>query len=217
MVSYLDENIGKLVSYLKEEGLYENTLIVFTSDNGPSYTGGTDSPWFESGGPFESIYGRGKGFVYEGGIRVPMIASWPTAIEAGSETDHISAFWDVLPTMCEVAGATSPGEIDGISFLNTLTNKKEQEEHEYMYWEFPEYQGQVAIRIGKWKMIWKDIKKGNKNIEVYNLENDLQEKNDISSDQPELVESFYEILKAEHKTPEIERFIIQPIEERAWD
>lgn len=94
MISYLDENIGKLISYLKEEGLYENTIIIFTSDNGPTYTGGSDSPWFNSGGIFNAEYGRGKGFVYEGGIRIPMLASWPAKIEAGTRTEHISAFWD---------------------------------------------------------------------------------------------------------------------------
>lgn len=212
MVSYLDENIGKLLNYLKAEGLYENTLIVFSSDNGPSYTGGTDSPWFESGGPFQSTYGRGKGFVYEGGIRVPMIASWPITIEAGTKTDHISAFYDVLPTMCEIGEVESDFTSDGISFLNTLTNNKDQKKHDYLYWEFPAYGGQVAVRKGRWKMIWPDIKKGNKEVLVYDLEKDIQESTDLSAAHPELVEELFEIVKREHSTPELDRFIIEPLE-----
>ncbi|MEL7120125.1 MAG: arylsulfatase [Bacteroidota bacterium] len=212
MVSYLDENIGKLVTYLKEEGLYENTLIIFSSDNGPSYIGGTDSPWFESGGPFASEYGRGKGFVYEGGIRVPMIACWPNQIAAGSSTDHLSAFWDILPTLCDVGKVNPTEDTDGISFLNTLANQGAQEQHDYLYWEFPEYSGQVAIRMGKWKMIWKDIKKDNKEIELYNLETDLREQSNIADQHPEIIQQFYEIIKKEHTTPELERFKIEALE-----
>jgi arylsulfatase len=217
MISYLDENIGKLVDYLKEEEIYENTLIVFTSDNGPSYVGGTDSPWFESGGPFESVYGRGKGFVHEGGIRVPMIATWPAKIKAGSESDHISAFWDALPTLCEVAEVEVPTSTDGISFYKAMMGDEEQEDHEFMYWEFPAYGGQVAIRMGKWKIIWKDINKGNKEVEVYNLEEDIQEQSDVAADHPELVKDFHRIIKETHTTPEIERFQIKNLEEFVSD
>ena len=212
MVSYLDENIGKLVSYLKEAGLYENTLIVFTSDNGPSYTGGTDSPWFDSARPFDSEYGRGKGFLYEGGIRVPMIASWPNKIKAGGITNHISAFWDVMPTFCDVVKTETPNDTDGISFYNTLIGDKTQQEHEYLYWEYPEYGGQAAVRVGKWKILWKNIKKGNKEIELYNLEDDIAERNNIAKNYPEIVEKLFEVIKKEHSTPEIKNFRMQAIE-----
>lgn len=213
MVSYLDENIGKLVDYLKKEGLYDNTLIVFTSDNGPSYIGGTDSPWFKSGGPFDSEYGRGKGFLYEGGIRVPMIATWPAKIKKGTKTDHISAFWDVMPTLTDVIGTNSPEDADGISFYNTLTETGKQQKHDYLYWEYPEYGGQSAVRLGKWKIVWKDIKKGNKKIELYNLEEDIAEHKDVAESHPEIVEKLFEIIKREHSTPEIERFKMDAIEE----
>lgn len=213
MVSYLDENIGKLISYLKKEGLYDNTLIIFTSDNGPSTAGGGDSPWFDSGGLFNSKYGRGKGFLYEGGIRVPMIASWPSKIKAGTSSDHISAFWDVMPTLCDVVNTKIPEDTDGISFLNTLTNNGIQNKHDYLYWEFPEYNGQVAVRIGAWKIIWKRIKKGNKNIELYNLEEDITETNNMADKHPEIVEKLFEIIKKEHSTPEIAQFKIKAIEE----
>ncbi|MDO5978336.1 arylsulfatase [Flavivirga spongiicola] len=213
MISYLDENVGKLIKHLKETGKYENTIIIFTSDNGPTYNGGTDSPWFDSAGPFASEYGRGKGFLYEGGIRVPMIASWPGKIKAGSTTDHVSAFWDVMPTLCDIVNTTTPKEIDGISFLNTLINEDKQKEHDFLYWEFPEYNGQVAVRMGKWKILWKDIKKGNKDVELYNLENDLIEMNNIADKHPEIIKRFYEIIKTEHSTPEIEKFRIDALED----
>ena len=212
MISYLDENIGKLVAHLKKTGQFNNTLIIFTSDNGPSYAGGTDSSWFNSGGPFESTYGRGKGFLYEGGIRVPMIASWPDKIEAGKQTDHISAFWDVLPTLCDITGITSPENTDGISFANTLFGKKTQQSHEYLYWEFPEYGGQVAVRMGKWKLLWKDLRKGNTNIELYNLDEDPAELNDVSVDHPNIVSMLKTIIQKEHTTPETERFVIPALE-----
>ncbi len=213
MVSYLDENIGKLVSYLKANNLYDNTLIIFTSDNGPSYIGGTDSEWFNSGGPFDENYGRGKGFLYEGGIRVPMIASWPERIKAGSRSDHISSFYDVLPTLNDVANVKTDFKGDGVSFYNTLINKDKQKEHEFLYWEFPGYNGQVAVRIGKWKIIWKDIKKGNKDIELYNLEEDESEQNNIAENHPEIVARLFEIIKKEHTTPKFKKFVINPLEE----
>lgn len=212
MVSYLDENIGKLVSYLKEEEIYDNTLIIFTSDNGPSYTGGTDSPWFDSAGPFLSEYGRGKGFVYEGGIRVPMIASWPSKIKSGSESELIATFYDVMPTLCDLTGIQASEVSDGVSFLPTLIGAGNQEIQEYKYWEFAGYNGQVAVRMGDWKMIWKEIKKGNTHVEVYDLSTDPEEQNDLSTQHPELVKRFNEITKKEHATPEIERFRIEALE-----
>lgn len=213
MISYLDENVGKLVSYLKKEGLYDNTLIVFTSDNGPSSAGGGDAVWFDSAAPFNGSYGKGKGFVYEGGIRVPMIATWPAKIIAGTTNHHISAFYDVLPTLNKVAHVQTDYKSDGISFYNTLTNTVKQEEHEYLYWEFVGYDGQVAVRMGKWKMIWKNINKGNKIVELYDLDTDIQEKNNIIKKHPELLKKFFEIVKKEHKTPENESFLIKGVEQ----
>lgn len=124
MITYLDDQVGEIVAKLKELGLYENTLIVFTSDNGPTYTGGVDAPYFESASPFETEYGRTKGFTYEGGIRVPMIAAWPGQIEAGTKTDHISVFWDVMATVGELTNTEIPKDTDGVSFLPTLTGKE---------------------------------------------------------------------------------------------
>jgi arylsulfatase len=177
--------------------LYENTLILFSSDNGPTYNGGTDSPWFNSAGPFKSEFGWGKGFTHEGGFRVPMIASWPGKIRAGSTSEHVSAFWDVLPTLCEVSGSKVPGDTDGISFLPELTGRR-QKAHPYLYWEFPETGGQQAVRMGKWKGIRQEIKKGNLKIALYNLETDLQELQDVSAKYPEIVRQMEQIMVKEH-------------------
>lgn len=211
MISYLDENVGKLVKYLKEEGLYDNTLIVFTSDNGAANGSGLDLEFFNSGGVFDEHYGKGKGFVYEGGVRVPMIATWPAKIKAGSKSHHISAFYDVMPTFNEIANVKTEAKTDGISFYNALTNSNKQKEHEYLYWEFSGYNGQVAVRMGKWKMIWKNIKKGNKGVELYDLEGDIKEEHNIMSQHPELLEKFFDIIKKEHTTPENVSFVIEGV------
>ena len=207
MVSYLDEQVGEIISVLKELNLYDKTLIIFSSDNGPTYNGGTNSPWFNSGGIFRSEYGKGKGFVQEGGIRVPMIASWPSVIKEGRKTDHISAFYDVLPTLSEIAGAEIPEDIDGISFLPTLLGEEQEKVKDYYYWEYPEYGGQVAIRMGKWKGIARDIKKRDDiKFELYNLEDDLLEENDLAAQYPEIIKKFHGIIEKEHVQPEILRF-----------
>ncbi|MDX2442918.1 MAG: arylsulfatase [Bacteroidales bacterium] len=202
MINYLDDQVGKLVAKLKELGLYENTLIIFTSDNGPTYAGGVDAAFFDSAKPFKSEHGWGKGFTHEGGIRVPMIASWPGHIEQGTENNHISAFWDVLPTFCEITNIPVPEDIDGISFLPALSSMN-QENHDYLYWEFPSYTGQQAVRIGKWKGIRQNIFKGNMDIELYNLENDIREENNIALEHPEIVKQIEEIMLIEHEPSEM--------------
>jgi len=211
MVSYMDEQVGEIVETLKELGLYENTLILFSSDNGPTYSGGADSPWFDSAKPFKSERGWGKGSLNEGGLRVPMIAQWPAKIEKEKETGLISAFYDLLPTLCEIVKTDIPENIDGISFLPTLFNKGKQNLHDYLYWEFPESGGQQAIRMGKWKGIRKGIHKDSLNIQLYNLKEDVQEMDDVAKMHPEIVKTMEEIFKKEHTTAEIERFRIKQL------
>jgi arylsulfatase len=206
MVSYLDEQVGQIVKTLQQYGLSENTLVLFNSDNGPTYGGGADSPFFESARPFKCEYGYGKGFVHEGGIRVPMIAKWPGRIQPGTETDHISAFWDLLPTFCEVAGTSAPEGIDGISFLPAVTGIGTQAQHEFLYWEFPSYTGQQAVRMGEWKGIRKGIFEGNLQIELYNLKTDIQEQNNLASNHPDIVTQIEKIMKQERTPPVVERF-----------
>ncbi|MCK5766352.1 MAG: sulfatase-like hydrolase/transferase, partial [Bacteroidales bacterium] len=207
--------IGELVSRLKELGIYENTLIIFTSDNGPTYLD-ADTKWFESAKPFQTETGRTKGHLYEGGIRVPMIASWPGEIKAGTETGHISAFWDVMPTFCDIAGTESPAFTDGISFLPVLSGE-EQAEHEYLYWEFAGYGGQQAVRMGPWKAIRRDIKKGNMEIELYNLDDDIREENNVAADHPEIIKQMEKIMIKEHVPSTIERFKMEALGDELTD
>ncbi|RLD61612.1 MAG: N-acetylgalactosamine-6-sulfatase [Bacteroidetes bacterium] len=197
MISYLDDQVGQIVSKLKELGIYENTLIIFSSDNGPTYTGGVDFEFFESSKPFHNGYGWTKGYLHEGGIRVPMIASWPGHISKGTVSTHISAFYDVLPTICEITEIEKPQNTDGISFLPELLGK-DNVKHEYLYWEFAGYNGQQAVRMGKWKAIRKNIEKGNLEIELYNLEKDLLEKNNVANENPLVIEKMEEIMRKEH-------------------
>jgi arylsulfatase A len=185
MVTRMDKDIGRILSLLEDLNLADNTLVIFTSDNGPTYAGGADSEFFESAGPLRGL----KGSVYEGGIRVPFIARWPGRIEPGSETDHPSAFWDFLPTACEIIGAKPPADIDGISYLPTLLGKsRKQKKHEVMYWELGRRQG---VRMGDWKAVRN--KPGNK-VELYNLANDIGEQNDLADKEPEVLVKMTELL-----------------------
>lgn len=206
MIDLLDQQIGEVRAKLEELGLSDNTLIIVTSDNGPSYTGGVDFDYFNSSQPFTNGYGHTKGFVYEGGIRVPMLVNWPGKVEAGTSSDHISAFYDILPTICELIGVEPP-KTDGKSFLSAIMGK-EQEEHDFLYWEFPEYDGQQAVRMGKWKAVRQHLNKGEIKTELYDLSEDPQEQNDVAETNPEIVSQIEEIMKKEHTKSEIERWQI---------
>ena len=197
MISCLDDQVGDIVMVLKNLGIYDNTILFFSSDNGPTYLGGVDFDFFNSSGPFQNGYGHTKGFVYEGGIRIPFIAAWPGHIEPGTESDHVSAFYDVLPTFCDITNIETPENTDGISFLPALLGKK-QLEHEFLYWEFPSYKGQQAVRMGKWKGVRKNIFKGNMHIELYDLETDIREEHDVSAEHPEIVAQIKQIMISQH-------------------
>ncbi|HDZ04097.1 hypothetical protein LCGC14_0217570 [marine sediment metagenome] len=213
MVSYFDENVGKLVQQLKDEGIYDNTLIVFTSDNGPSYAGGADPAFFDSAQPFDGGYGRGKGFVYEGGIRVPTFFTWAGKIKPATTSNHASAHYDMLATFADILDFEKPTDTDGISFLPTLLGEENQLEHEFMYWEFPEYGGQVAIRIGDWKVIRQHLKdEENPTLELYNLMDDPTETNNIAAKHPEILKKAAKIFEREHTEPETELFKIPLLE-----
>jgi len=213
MVSYLDENIGKLVKQLKNQGIYENTLIIFTSDNGPSYAGGADSEFFESAKPFDADYGKAKGFLYEAGIRVPMIASWPGHIRPNTKSDHVSAHYDMLATLADVAGYPKPEDTDGISILPTLLSEENQEEHEFLYWEFPSYGGQVAFRMGDWKLVRQNLVNDKEpTLELYNLEDDPTETKNVAALHPEVIAKASDIFDRERETPELENFKMPEIE-----
>lgn len=211
MVSYFDEQVGEIVATLKELGLYKNTLIFISSDNGPTFNGGTDSPWFDSAKPFKSEYGWGKGFLREGGIRVPMIAHWSGKIEPGTKTNLISVQYDVLPTLCDIAKIEPVEMIDGISFLPTLLGKDHQKKHEFLYWEFPAYGGQQALRMDNWKGIRENIFQDSMAIKLYNLEDDIQELRDVSIQNPEIIKKIVTIFENEHLPAEIEHFKIKQL------
>jgi arylsulfatase A len=208
MISHLDEHVGEIVGLLDELGLSENTLVLFSSDNGPTHdVGGVDTEFFGSAGP---LRGR-KGSVYEGGIRVPMIARWPGRVAAGSTTDHISAFQDVMPTLAELCGAELPEVYDGVSFLPTILGRAdEQRQHPALVWEFFGYRGQKAVRIGRFKGVMRDIQRGNDRIELYDLEADLAETTDIADRHPDVVAQMREIM-VNDRTPEPD-FPLQPFD-----
>ncbi|RIJ48541.1 DUF4976 domain-containing protein [Maribellus luteus] len=196
MVDYLDMQVGEIIAKLKDLGVYDNTLIIFTSDNGPHMEGGADPDYFDSNGPFKGY----KRDLYEGGIRVPMIAVWGNKIQAGSKSDHISAFWDVFPTVGELTGAQVPENTDGISFLPTLLGEQ-QKAHEYLYWEFHEMGGRKAIRKGNWKLVHYKVNKPEETTtELYNLETDPGEENNVATDHPNVVQEL-EALMENARTP----------------
>lgn len=192
MINLLDDQVGELVEQLRELGLAENTLIIFSSDNGPHLEAGADPDYFNSNGPFRGY----KRDLYEGGIRVPTIAWWPGQIEPGTESDHLSAFWDVVPTLAELSGQEIPGGLDGISFLPTLLGKPGQLQHEVLYWEFHKRGGRQAIRKGDWKLVRYNVYDPELiTTELYNIIEDPGENNNLAEEQPELVEELLEHLK----------------------
>jgi len=201
MVTLLDEDIGRLMALLKELKIDDNTLVLFTSDNGPHSEGGHNPKFFNSNGPFRGI----KRDLYEGGIHVPFLARWPGKIAPNSKSDLHACFYDFLPTACEVAGIKVPSGIDGISYLPALLGKeKEQKKHEYLYWEFYEGGGKSAIRKGNWKAVRVGLKKNpDAPVQLFDLSKDIEETKDLAKDNPEIVEEMLKIFKKEHTPSEI--------------
>ena len=194
MVSRLDRDIGKIMKQLDRLGLTENTLILFTSDNGPHQEGGADPEFFNSGGGLRGI----KRDLYEGGIRVPMIARWPGTVASGTTTSHVSAFWDFLPTACDIAGIDSPEHTDGISYLPVLKGQQ-QPEHGFLYWEFHEKGGKQAVLMDPWKGVRLDVSQNpNSPLELYNLAEDPAETNNIASAHPDIVVQMEAIMEEAH-------------------
>ncbi len=186
MITRMDHGIGEIMSLLRELGLDEDTLVVFTSDNGPTFNGGTDSAFFESAGQLRGL----KVSLQEGGIRIPMIARWPGMIEPGSVSDHVSAFQDWMPTLLEVVGGSAPTDIDGISLLPTLLgHPRRQWEHDYLYWE---HNGRQAVRLDNWKAFRRSIAEG---IELYDLDSDIGESKNVAADYPAVVARIGEIMR----------------------
>lgn len=203
MVSRLDHQVGELLSLLEELGIAENTLVIFTSDNGPHQEGGADPDFFNSNGPLTGY----KRDLYEGGVRVPFIAWWPGKIPADSKSDHISAFWDLMPTMADLAKIELNKEIDGISYLPTLLGENTQEQHEYLYWEFHELGGRKALRKGDWKLVrYNVLNEDNITTELYNLKEDIGETNNLAAQHPLVVEELMKLMDGARVPSEMFKF-----------
>ncbi|MGC6427658.1 MAG: arylsulfatase [Akkermansiaceae bacterium] len=204
MMENLDNQIGQILDLLKKHGVDENTLVIFASDNGAHREGGHDPTFWNSTGNLRGM----KRDMHEGGIRTPMLARWPGTIAPRKVTDHLSAFQDVLPTMCEVIGQPVPDQVDGISFLPTLKGHADQQErHEFLYWEFCKGDSQKiysqAVRHGKWKAYRQQRrnkkKPGMQALELYDLESDPFEKNDLAQELPEMVKKMEGFIEKAHR------------------
>ena len=207
MVTRMDRSVGRILEKLKALGLEKDTLVLFTSDNGPTHNvGGADSTFFNSAGHLRGL----KGSLYEGGIRVPLIAYRPGTIKPGSMCTERFYFPDVLPTLCEVAAATPPKDIDGVSFLPTLTGRGEQKQHEFLYWEFASYGGQQAVIAENWKAVRQNLAQGKVKTELYDLAKDESESTDLAAKHPDIVARLEGIMKREH-TPSAD-FPLQAID-----
>jgi arylsulfatase A-like enzyme len=198
MVSRLDKYVGDVMNAIKKSGIEKNTLIIFTSDNGPHREGGNDPEFFNSSGIYKGI----KRDLYEGGMREPFIAKWEGTIKPGTKNNYVGAFWDLFPTFEEIAGIKSNKKIDGISILPTLTgNDKQQKQHEYLYWEFHENNGRQAVRYGKWKGVKYNVSiNTNAPIELYDLEKDPSEKNNIASSHKDIIEKLELFIQQAHQS-----------------
>ncbi|WP_437920341.1 arylsulfatase [Sphingobacterium sp. LRF_L2] len=194
MVARLDLYVGQVVEKLQQLGLDQNTIILFSSDNGPHREGGADPQFFNSNGGLRGF----KRDLYEGGIRVPFVVRWPDVIKPNSTTNHVAAFWDLFPTFTEIAAVKNNSNIDGISILNTWKGKH-QKEHPYLYWEFHEQGGKQAIRSGKWKGIRLNAMSAHPApLELYDLQKDPAEQHNIASEHPKIVQKLEKWIKEAH-------------------
>ena len=176
MISILDRQVGELMSKLEELGIADNTLVIFTSDNGPHLEGGADPDFFDSNGPLRGY----KRDLYEGGIRVPFIVRWKNHVNPGQRSDELVAAWDILPTCAALAGVDKPKDIQGHSILPVLLSKGKQAKHEYLYWEFHENGGAKAIRRGRWKLVCRNVlQPAETTYELYDLDTDISEHRDV--------------------------------------
>ena len=172
----------------------EDTIVIFTSDNGPHHEGGHRPDFFNSSGAVRGL----KRDLYDGGIREPFVIQWKGKIQPGSVTEHVAAFWDILPTFAELTGAKTPDNLDGISLVPTLLGDPDsQKSHEYLYWEFHEMGGKRAIRFGDFKAVQNDMnKKPRGKIEIYNIVKDPKELNNLADERPDLVQKARKILNS---------------------
>ncbi|HSF55035.1 MAG TPA: sulfatase-like hydrolase/transferase, partial [Algoriphagus sp.] len=196
MVGRIDRFVGEVIEKLEELELAENTIVIFTSDNGAHQEGGADPDFFDSNGPFRGY----KRDLYEGGIHVPLIVKWPGKIKPASESAHVSAFWDWLPTFADLIGQPQPEEIDGVSLLPTLLGEAKQKKHDHLYWEFHELGGRQAALKDGWKLVKYQVKDAEKTtVELFNIGVDPGETQDLVSENPEKVAELEEFIRKAHK------------------
>ena len=199
MITRLDHYVGEVLKKLEEKGLDKNTIVIFTSDNGPHEEGGADPTFFGRDGKLRGL----KRQCYEGGIRVPFIVRWPGQVAAGTVNDHQCAFYDIMPTLCDLTGVKNfpkkyvnkkkeSDYFDGISFARTLLGKKNQKKHDFLYWEFNET-NQIGVRMGDWKMV---VKKGIPFL--YNLATDIHEDHNVAAENPDIVKKMVGIIHRQH-------------------
>jgi len=196
LVTRLDSSVGLIIQAIKDRHIENNTLVIFTSDNGVQDEGGNDPAFFNSSGPFRGI----KREMYEGGTREPMIAWWPGHTPADKTTDQIFTFWDFLPTVADLAGAPIPPKLDGISIAPTLLGEPQTKQDEYLYWEFHEHGLEQAVRAGDWKAV-RHSPTGP--IELYDLKTDIAEAHDISAQHPDVVATMKKDMEEAHVDPPV--------------
>ncbi len=204
MITKLDKYVGEVLDFLREQDLAENTIVIFTSDNGPTHIPEVDHDFFQSSSIFKGL----KGDLFEGGIRIPQIIRWPRKIAPDTTTDHVTGFEDWAPTLLELIGGKAPTGIDGVSFARTLLGKQ-QAPRPALYREFPGYGGQQAVWLdGRWKGIRTDLNRAQSTskkltTQLYDIEKDPGESTDVAAEHPEIVKEIEAIMKREHVPSEI--------------
>jgi arylsulfatase len=203
MISFMDKQVGRLMALLKELGIDGQTIVIFTSDNGATHLKEqVDYEFFESVGKLRGL----KGALFEGGIRVPLVARWPGRIKPGSTSEHAAASYDVLATLGDIGGGEPPKGMDGLSFLPELLGR-EQKPHEYLFWDFGGYGGQLAVRMGNWKGIKKDLRKNpDAPLELYDLEKDESETTNVAAQFPDVVKKIVALMLEARTNPAFEKF-----------
>ena len=199
MVTRFDHYVGDVMQLLDSLGIAENTVVIFTSDNGPHREGGANPDYFDSYGPYRGI----KRDLYEGGIRMPFLIRWPGHIAAGVDNDHIIAFWDMMPTFAQLAGYEKPIQTDGLSFVPTLLGQEGQQSHESLYWEFHEQNGKQAVRRGQWKGVRLQVGTDQPVFELYDLSNDIHEDHNVAAEHPDIAAELNAIIDSCHVESEL--------------
>ncbi|MCA9189786.1 MAG: arylsulfatase [Pirellulaceae bacterium] len=193
MISRMDADVGRLLDLLDELGVGRDTIVMFSSDNGPHNEGNHTPSLFQPAGPLRGM----KRDLYEGGVRVPMIVRWPETIAAGRSSDHVGYFGDLMATAAQLAGIECPENTDSLSLVPTLVGKlEEQQKHDYLYWEFYEQGGKQAVRSGNWKAIRIPMFDGN--TQLFDLAADIGEQHDVSAENEEVVEKLEAYMDEAH-------------------